>query len=649
MINRPLLVIFSQYEIFAQAMLRFIQLAEENIQSYEFNPSHDICIYKDKEDIETFLKNRAVDRLINTLAIFDCSNTKINIDFLNPMAEGIPSQNTAASLLLEYPEIYWLIISPGIVGEAGQESRYPETFVNICQLWQLHIHLRRHQFGYRAIYDPSGIRARIKRNIQKENNIPIEIIEQSCPLCFRKPRAISIDEEKAQAFLNGYVSYKLGYRCDIVMTQALMEDLLIEQKGEGKPGIDTFQYDLTFEDLFINFPDKKTPKLYLGGEREFHISNLADRKEYFDKLPYIQHRNLVTGGHKGIKWHDINADTFRREIEEGIVGKARKRKIRKVIYKPLGGIYSLMDESGLLKTYWDVLKKKKSLLAYSQKNEGGNHSAPGKLLCIAEQLIIRAKTYLRDSLVPEHCIIGATLANEAVELLGYMTPITSFEAISVRHQNEVKAECMYYGVENDTEQDMRIKELKWELGLVSHWLNPRMKKKAEYNASIQIVSAYKTILSDFAQFDEEQKCLKYLRDDNRKLSSERKRFHLSRDYFQKQKLVKKQKLHPFHRVEQWALWYLHLLLNKTLVFMLMLLFWPTLFGLIQYAFDPAITKNIWTTLFDSIVTFLSLNPPEIFSATKIIWIKVIISLNVLAGFVHLGIFISYIYNKVARK
>ena len=59
---------------------------------------------------------------------------------------------------------------------------------------------------------------------------------------------------------------------------------------------------------------------------------------------------------------------------------------------------------------------------------------------------------------------GALLALEAQELLANRTPTTALEALAVRHELEVTAECMFYGVEYNFDVRRRL-EVSFPLGL----------------------------------------------------------------------------------------------------------------------------------------------------------------------------------------
>jgi hypothetical protein len=197
----------------------------------------------------------------------------------------------------------------------------------------------------------------------------------------------------------------------------------------------------------------------------------------------------------------------------------------------------------------------------------------------------------------------------------------------------VKAECMFYGVGYTIDVKSRLKEIEMEVKAVARWFHGSVKKRSLLNAQLSIITEIARIFREHGQFDEEQICLQRLRDLNR------------RWYFL---------THPWF-IPFWPLrWYVEKLVGSLPAFVTMVLAWPFLFGvlssLIKAEFErPADKKAIWDFLdyvFYAYFTFFGLQPLEFPAEWKAGLLTVLI---VLAGFLHLGIFIAHLYTLIMRR
>jgi hypothetical protein len=458
------------------------------------------------------------------------------------------------------------------------------------------------------LFDATGLRNYFHGKITDENKNHVVRQREGC--------AAAIDEEEPYAFLHGYLAYKLGYRVHLVTTEKLMSKLFGK---EGRDG-DSRPADLTFQDIFLNFPD------HTGTEPQSH---LPERFEKFSRLQESERHIFVSVGHRHSASYEANRAFFR---DQHALGK----KIKKV-FKPSGGMYNLLKDAGLLNRYWKNLKEWIKRTAPPKEPEqpgGGSHSAPGRLVVIAERLNNRAEKILQEAQTVQECILGATLALEASELLGYRTPTTALEAIALRHQLEVKAECMFYGVGYTIDVKSRLKEIEMEVKAVARWFHGSVKKRSLLNAQLSIITEIARIFREHGQFDEEQICLQRLRDLNR------------RWYFL---------THPWF-IPFWPLrWYVEKLVESLPAFVMMVLAWPFVFGvlssLVKAEFErPVDNKKViwdfWDYIFHAYFTFFGLQPLELPAEWKAGLLAILI---VLAGFLHLGIFIAHLYTLIMRR
>jgi hypothetical protein len=376
--------------------------------------------------------------------------------------------------------------------------------------------------------------------------------------------------------------------------------------------------ELAFEDLFLNFSDRS--------QDDIHLSELSERVKKYDRLKDVSNRILVTVGHKNIGWYRKNYE-YIREL------KAKGKKV-KIVLKPSSGMYNILEKSGLLKEYWKRRKQEWASTKPRKKSVGetGGHSAPGRLLLIAEKLIDRARRIFKDAETVQDCIHGATLALEAVELLGYRTPTTALEAIALKHKLEVKAECMFYGIEYNIDVKSRFLEIENEVNAVSRWFHPKVRKRSILDAQMRIITVITHIFRNAGQFDEEISCLKYLRKLNRRWSLKQPGFNKVLNYL----------IYPVRS-------YIETLVGSFKWFFLALVGWPLFLGILG-----KITNAKFAEGFSSLAAHIS-NALMIYFGLQSngyphdVWAHILTILILSGGFLHLGIFISHLYTLITRR
>jgi hypothetical protein len=590
---------------------------------YLFKNENDIVLYNILDYFEIIVKRLEDFRfseLREAVVILDLGFWELE---LNPIRKDpFKSISVLASwLVLSFPDIDWIFLT--MLGKDKEnnifknhtiywpfsltKSQDVERFYNLLEIKDRTV----------PMFDALGLRKEIRKIARETNIVSKKTINY---MIIRENNiAAAIDEEEEYAYLHGYIAYKLGYRCFVVTSMRLFKKLFSDKQDDQNRNW-PLNIELTFEDMFLNFPDKDTD--------EPHLSYLRERDNNFKILKEVKNRILVTVGHKYIKWSEANK-LYLKELK----AKARaKGGIVRKIYKPSGGIYNTMEQAGLLKDYW---KKRKDEWQKAKPGpnmeEAGGHSAPGRLLLIAEKLIERARKILDEANTVQDCIHGALLALEAQELLGYKTPTTCLEAIALKHQLEVKAECMFYGVGYNIDMKNRFKEIEGEVKAVSEWFHPSVRKKSYLNAQLGIITELVEILRDYGQFDEELQCLKKIRKLNRQF------------YFLNQ---------PGLKFVQPLRAYIDTLVGSFPLFCGALFFWPVFYGLLGYLFNTRYEGykdgilTFWEQVANSSYTFFGLQP----SSQPIDTISHVLTIfTVLTGFLHLGIFISYLYNLIFRK
>jgi hypothetical protein len=189
---------------------------------------------------------------------------------------------------------------------------------------------------------------------------------------------------------------------------------------------------------------------------------------------------------------------------------------------------------------------------------------------------------------------------------------------------------MFYGVGYNIDMKKRFEEIAGEVRAVSGWFHPSVKKKSALNAQLGIITELIEILRDHGQFDEEQDCLKCLRKLNRKW------YYLNRPWLSF--------IRPIHA-------YIETLVGSLPLFILAIFAWPTVLGVFSKILRAEFEKlssgaSIWVHISNSFMTFFGLqpiqppgNPPA----------HILTIFTILIGFLHLGIFISFLYTLITRK
>lgn len=228
--ERPTLYIFSKKQEMLLSISSYVRYAgfECRELKHGFDSQAHANTYFYLEEITSVLNKEPHETLLNTAAIIDI--TDINNDMsssLNPIENSNDTGQIVSSLVLAYPEIYWIFL--GDPFNAPDNNWAGEHFVDVTDMSRLIDLLKRHQNGYRPLFDPSGLRAWIKHNVleierkrgKKEPDAIEAILEKRLT-----QRSVAIDEEIPFTFLNGYVAYRAGYRCFMITSMSEMEKVL---------------------------------------------------------------------------------------------------------------------------------------------------------------------------------------------------------------------------------------------------------------------------------------------------------------------------------------------------------------------------------------------------------------------------------------
>jgi hypothetical protein len=472
---------------------------------------------------------------------------------------------------------------------------------------------------WRSGYDP------IFDGTSRRDSVRALMMAKAAYLPRRERLAIALDDEISYAQLHAYVAYRFGFRSVAISTAALGNIWLKQLSGDTK----NTRLELTMEDLYLSFPDLGTFK-YVEGEarKSARMSILAERDQVWGALKSVKHRIFLTSDHNPAKWR-ANESYLRRHSKDYRSSK---------LHKPHAGMFRVWEAAGLMGSLrWDDGKVHGGRApgfvwpppTTGHSDEDGAHSSPGILKMLAEHMLQRAERLLPNVQSVTDAVRGAVLAGDALELLGARTPTLAIEALRLKHQFEVLAECQFSGVEHHLPLRGRLAEIDRDIKAICQWFGTKQRSLARINAEMAILTVLVRVFREFGQFDEEQECISRVR-------------HLHNTLYLK--------AHPW---TGWLLWpflrYSEYLLASLARFQIAFLGWiVALTGLFYAAEEWGLAKKLDNDLHplsNAISTFFG---AEALVSDHPAWILITI-VSILGGFAHLAIFISHLYVLVSRR
>lgn len=528
---------------------------------------------------------------------------------LNPLATPGGWDCLIALLILALPEVRWIF---GL--RLGELAKEPEV------QWEWHSLAALLALPWRdPLFDPTGLRSFVRAGSKED-------------LPMRRQRAAAIDEEEQYSLTHAYTAYRFGYAADAVRSWALMK-ALFDDADETRHAHD---FDLLLEDVNLNFPDRE-PHIHLSslspvgdGGRARHCRLLHPEKEK------SQFRILISSGHTTLVGAGPGEnEAFLRRYKPTGAG---------FVLKPVGGMFELWEKAGLFARphVHDGLERNSApgfaagfcwpprLVQHDGSAETGGHSAPGRLMLVAQHLTDRAEALQSaGGGSAATSVVGAVLSTDAVEILRFRTPTLALQALNLKHAFEVRTEVDFLGVGHHFDLQHRFDELERDTHNAARFFHARRHRSAQLDALVSIANRIMLIFREAGQFDEEAACLVRLRWWHRLL-----RFRSTRN--------------PIVLAGYAGLAYGEFLLSSARRFVAMLLVWYGIFFLVAYLIGP-----IGDTCQDPVIdaasyawnTFISNNPSEAHGLGHHL-------LNVVAtvvGVFHLGVLISYLYSAVTRK
>lgn len=615
--------------------------------------NHQVVVWQDTLDLDGITKAYAeLSSCIEVAAAQARQSARgrlvVMVDKVQPTALDVCAESgweaLIATLILTFPEVKWVFGCATAVNTENDISW--DSVFSYCSLPSL----LEPDDGC-PHFDSSGLRAWV-RQYTNEGTLKNE----SLRLGIRSKTCAAIDDEASFAHFHAYTAYRFGLRAEAITTWKLMKHRF--GVDDGKP----HGFWLLLEDMSLKFADCKAGvKLHKLGRLQQNATKAEKKKDTREdnlcKLnstnPLIEnseYRFLITSGQtddQGKEDLGINKEYLKQKYHVEALTKQRKEKYSKnsnekldepVVLKPVSGMFDLWSKIGLMKES-NGRGYVAEFLPYRDggaSDKSGGHGAPGRLGLIASKLVKRATIINEHVLSVEDAVLGAVLATDALELIGCRAPTTAFDALSLKHQLEVIAECKFSGIEYNIEFKRRLIEIENDITFI--FKKTDSKQSVKDNVQMILLTRLVRIFREHGQFDEEQQCMRQVRKLNNSL------------WLNQQSCL------------TWLicvvpLRYVELLLSSFFTFVGWIVFWLILIGAGFMCFEFISSSYNWFLcgLQDSVSSFFSMGAPfraDTFckSDLKVSGLYALLSsFTIFLGALHLGIFISYVYSLIARK
>jgi hypothetical protein len=669
------------------------------IKSLLLNSSHSEGV----KEIEDYLDNLKLEELLNTVIVYDLTSG-------NRSSFKIDRVGQPADLILKYPEVYWVFLTKGKIDHhlewfrLRNDEEYSKHkvhlkvwqffhFVEILELKKLLYLINRFMNGFRCYFDPTGLR-KFVANCQAEGLDEGNKVDDKDANNLKKSesntsnefyKGVAIDEEMDYCLLNGYLLFRNNFETFMISTFSEMKSVLKLRESYQDPDekdinesnldfVDDSIGDFRFilEDVNLLFPDvtddnnkvilpetgEPRPILFCVKEKKDKVSESEKTKQKDD---FVKEKNVVENTFIEIKellqnrrqaFEKLYLENLKLKTVLVSVNDLSKKKkelgIKGVecITKPHGGIF----DPQLLDCFKDQPPPK--LKFVSSKDFG--HSARGRNQIIAKVLMNRAHKIKSNIFSTQAAVHGAILAEEARRVLGNKTWSLSIEALSLKHQMEVLAECSFIGASKTLQVEKRFNEIEKdieELMIANNLVNQRQK----YDARLEIFNNLRKCYRQFDQDEEEEIALTKVRDCT---------WHLNWE--------KNKEIGLFQTIMSGFEWYLNLLLKSFKNIIYGTISWLAVFaifyGLTEIGLkdeDKRVDAVIeclkplyyaWEYFLFSVLVFFS-GVFELGEVTKlknpsiIRWIAFwsLMGIETVLGYLHLGVLIAYLYQKISRK
>ena len=531
--HRPYLLIASKRPGIAAAVASFFRLF---LPCGELTHHVGCLVYSCPADLFDKLDARTPEQIRDTIILFDF---EAEPDPWNVRDMGGTS-GLCAQLLLSYPEIYFVFLGSSQPIDAlysRAEQQEPDSlivcqhhFISVNRLVELVPLLQLHAQGFRTIFDPTGLRSRLKNRLQEEltqlTARQVWLYRGVSEARLNQP-AVSADEESGFLYLNGYAAYKFGFRVWLAQTKSEFERLLEENSDKSSTLGSPARFATALVDWDLAYRDDKGSAADTPLLQRTNVSDKVKQLIVITSFPDDFRRRFTTNA-------DAQSDCP-AAIKDAII-----------VSKPYGGFFDLLqarsrlNRGGKLATNNplsisrdDIHRRFETQRARKSETESSNgsigtsgnpatgvsrHSAPYTSAIVANRLLARARNIVRADLVDtEACVHCAILAGEAKEILGGLSKTTTYEALALQNQAEARAETSFYGTSAQVDVSKRLEDLSREADIVENaahaprrfwWPTRGDGASSRVNFLMQTINNLRLQFAEYEQIDAAEECLR---------------------------------------------------------------------------------------------------------------------------------------------
>lgn len=643
----------------------------------------------------------------DVLGVIDGFSSPLFAEAFDPIQVTASSAQTwpsaAAMLVLAHPEVHWVVAVRNdtkrqmLYCDANEKSAATDRLLlnslHLVTLSSLASRIPKLielvSAGSHAIFDGGGLREVIRRRAIVGMEKRQERKTQSWKRLDRDKVCEVDDEEGNFAYLNAYTLYLHGYRVLVCTSETTALRLFGPPEKHLLDGdTNRFSLCLGLHDRCLNFPDKSDAKASWSKfpNRNKLLPILAAALGRDKKVECPLHRGVViTYGNRKANGGEPKETCADHKEADG-TGQW-------VIYKPTEGIYDLAHQLGLGAQIWrdEAARAKEPPCCglpperpsfewpppkFTDMEDGTSHSAPGRMLAIAERLMARAHVIRSGGPAPKEAFIGAVMAFDAQTLLLDLTTTSGLEALELRMTLEIHGECRFLGSSYRVSTERRLEQLEKEVRYVTGCITDSDKKRRDQylDAHESIVNSCVRTYRDLKQFDEEEACLAKARDIHVQQQHPHRTAHttgLSRlvaklcGALAHARPITTLRKYPKYYVIRYATWTLasmgHFLFAIAVVPLICaVLLWQlqTCGGSCEVSHADCLTE--WRALHAAFNAFITLNMPENFPLAVAVpalspnwWQRFLQDLVLVfaatAGVFHLGLFVSKVVTLLERK
>ena len=506
--RRPQILIASSSKPVVATLRQVVGLVVPS-PSLQHYTSH--CHFQCREDLFALLE---VKRDLDCIAVVDLTPGPLTN---NPWELGFTGQlGLASELVLSYPEVYFVFIvlaartaTQDLMAKCSKHT-HEVLSDSANEIWsrirnhhlielgtaycELQTRLSWHANGFRNLFDPTGLRAVLKRTLLLELRDHIEGGTEVAPYLQTIERrlsmaASSIEEEATFLYLNGYSAFKAGLSTWLCPSEAETHRVHCGlSRGEGGVGETRGRHlSRIVTDFELQFPD-------MGAKTGGHLEILRQAL-----------KSAHPGGVVFVTSEPGHANKM-TQIYNLLGGGAALDYVA----KPYPGLLELVRVIG--KDLFEDASSLEGPASLSLTEEfparpKNRHAGPFAIGRVANRLLLGAREALANGKGVEEWILSALLFSEARDILAGLARTMYFEAIAGQHEAEVAAETAFFGIVGTISAKERLDDLTNSLDPTGNLTD----KKAKLNCILQSVGNLRVRYHAQEQFEAAEECLPIIR------------------------------------------------------------------------------------------------------------------------------------------